>query len=240
MTALRARGLARHLAPETRLLTAALLLVSVGVAPTTSALGLGALAAAPLAWGLLTLPQRRVVIAASLAGLAALLPYLLLALLAPREERARTLATAAGLVARGMASLLVSVATAASLPRAELGDALARLPLPTGIAALLLELAQQTAVLGQEARGVLLALRLRGGALGPRASLSLAAAWPRVFLPRLVERAERRALAMELRGYDGRPVALAEHRRSLADSLALGLGVGWLALCAALRLAGAP
>ena len=102
---------------------------------------------------------------------------------------------AARLSARAIAATATAIATAGSVPAHELGRGLAALGVPRAVAAVLAGALRQTSVLGEEARRLLLARRLRGYT-GYRAGASLLG----VLLGRAADRAERIDLATKLRG----------------------------------------
>jgi len=211
-----ARGPLCVLAPPTRLVVGlagiAIVLVSDPLLPVGAALlaisvvvllGVGRLPGAVL---------RRVL----LLGLALLLPVLLLA---PLTDGG--IAVPGRIVARGLGVMLVSAVTLGSLGGADLPAALVGVRMPAVLVAILVQIVHQVGTLVHETRRMAGAMAVRGATGGSRAALRVAVALPSVWLPRVVDRAERVAAAMELRGLGlGLPVEAAR-RLERADVLAL-------------------
>jgi cobalt/nickel transport system ATP-binding protein len=123
---------------------------------------------------------------------------------------------------RGMSSLLVSVATITTLSAGDLREGLMRLPVPGVVSAILLQIVHQTATLAYETRRVASAMAVRGASSGGLTMWRLLSSLPRVWLPRIVRRADRVACAMELRGYCDVVVEFRKPMRMrLADIIAL-------------------
>jgi energy-coupling factor transporter transmembrane protein EcfT len=142
-----------------------------------------------------------------------------------------------GVLVRGLGGVLVTVSTAALLGPSDLREALTRLPVPAAVAAILLQIVQQTAVLGAEASAIAAAMTVRGAGAGLAASARILAALPRAWLPRVLARAERVAAAMAVRGLDGVPAALRPAPLGRSDALVLAAALLPLAGVAAARLA---
>lgn len=119
---------------------------------------------------------------------------------------------AARLCARSLAATATAIAVAGSVPPHELAAGFAALGLPPAVAAVLGSALRQTTVLGDEARRLLLARRLRGHS-GYRAGATLLGA----LLGRAADRAERIDLAAKLRGCSPSH-AVARARLSRADA----------------------
>ncbi len=132
--------------------------------------------------------------------------------------------------------MLVSAATATSLTVTDLGRGLGRLPVPRMVSSILVQIVQQTATLWDETRSVAAAMALRGASGAGLTTWRVLASLPRVWLPRVILRAERVSAAMEIRGYVGAVFVGSEpFRLRPADTVALGLDVGLLGVAAALR-----
>jgi energy-coupling factor transporter transmembrane protein EcfT len=197
-------GVLRKLAPQTRLVCATAAVAACLVPSVISPPGLSAVAAVVILWLLLCRPPAAVVRSAMALGLVMLGPVLLLTpLIHARSSVAGWGAAAAApwtVLARGLACMLVTVAAASTLTPTELRQGLVRLPVPRLVTLILLQVVQQTATLLGETRRVATAVTVRGGRLGTAAGLRLLGSLPTVWMPRIVSRAERVAIAMELRG----------------------------------------
>jgi energy-coupling factor transporter transmembrane protein EcfT len=189
------RGPANALAPQVRIASGAGVFTACMVAPTTLA---GAVLAATFACGWLWAcsPPAKVVGAALLAGLTALLPYSILMILS-----AQPWASAAGMLVRGMSGLFVSISTVSAVSIGDLRDGLVRLPVPGAVSAILVQTVHQTATLAYETKRVAAAMSVRAASAGRFTLWRLLASLPQVWLPRIVGRADRVAAAMEVRGF---------------------------------------
>jgi energy-coupling factor transporter transmembrane protein EcfT len=106
---------------------------------------------------------------------------------------------------------------------------------------ILLQVVQQTATLLGETRRVATAVTVRGGRLGTAAGLRLLGSLPTVWMPRIVSRAERVAIAMELRGASEVELeALGAVSARRADALAVAAAALAVAGAVALRLWSGP
>jgi energy-coupling factor transporter transmembrane protein EcfT len=238
------RGLALRLSPAMRLLAGVLLFSACMIAPTASRPGAALAVLFALGWLGACRPPWRFVRAVLGLGLVVMSPYfLLVALLAERGAAGAphaTLVAAVGLLVRGASGLLVSAATLTTLRISELDEALASLPVPRAVSAILLQVVHQTATLAYETRRVAAGMSVRGASTGGLTAWRLLSSLPRVWLPRVVQRADRVAAAMELRGFC-EPAAGARPRRSLSwrDGLALAFTLSGLAAAVAVRLGSA-
>jgi len=241
-----ARGPAARLAPQVRVATGAALLAASLASPATTVPGCALVAAIAAAWLAACRPPRKAARTSAALGLAMLLPYFLLVPLILAGEPAgaagwwRALAPPWSVLVHGMACVLVSTATVATLAPGDLRRALARLPVPGVAAAILAQIVRQAATLADETRRISTAIAVRGAASGGPAALRVLRSLPAVWLPRVIGRAGRVADAMEVRGYcDAAPADGDAAPERPADAAALALAAGALALAVALRVAGA-
>jgi len=103
---------------------------------------------------------------------------------------------------RGTACILVCASTIAILDLSEFSTGLSRLSIPRMITSLVIQIVHQTAMLANESRRISAALRVRGVPSGYMARLRFLPALPTIWLLRVMNRAERIAAAMELRGFE--------------------------------------
>jgi cobalt/nickel transport system permease protein len=145
----------------------------------------------------------------------------------------------ADLLVRGMSGVLISMATVASVSVSDLREGLTRLPMPGIVSAIVVQIVHQTASLFYETKRVAAAMAVRGASGGGRAAWQVLWSLPRVWLPRIVDRADRVADAMELRGYcDGETRTLRSSRMRAADWAALTLSLAVLGLAVVIRVRG--
>jgi cobalt/nickel transport system permease protein len=239
-----ARGPVMRLVPETRILAGAMVFATCMVAPAETRIGASLTVAAAASWIVTCRPPAKVIRAFLLLGLAVFLPYfLLLPIIQSGPSRggpAGSLLIPWRVFLRGTSTMLVSVTTITCLSASDLSQGLARLPLPGVVSAILMQIVHQTRALVHETKQIAAAMAMRGAAGSGRTTWRVLTSLPRVWLPRVMLRAERVAAAMELRGYcDGgwRPVRRSRWR--LADRLVLVLVIGVLSVAVALRWWGA-
>jgi len=215
------------------------------VAPVPSRSGLALLAAAALGWLAACRTPLRIIGGAAVLGLALFLPYFLLVPLLVGDTPSGTWAEAvrvpSAVVARGMASMLVSIATVTALTASDLREGLLRLPIPTMASAILLQIVHQTAALGYETRRIASAMAVRGASGKGVAAFRVLASLPRVWLPRVLIRAERVACAMDVRGYCEQDMpSFGADGLGSRDAIALAAGLAALALSIVARVRGLP
>ncbi len=228
------RGPLKALAPHTRLLAGTLVFAASMVAPAATAQGSLVVVGLVVAWLSACRPPLRVMRMTVLLGLVLFLPYVLLWPLLPASPTEGWHSAAAilwAIVLRGLSGMLVTLGTIACLDGSDLREALARLPVPRLVSAILLQITHQTATLFHETKSVASAMAVRGASTAGMAAWHILRALPRVWLPRVVLRAERIASVMELRGYcDDHLCSFSKAKTRAADVVAL------LAAAAALTL----
>ncbi len=137
---------------------------------------------------------------------------------------------AARILLKGGALTLVALTTLSSLDPSQLQDGMRRLRLPPMLAGLITQILVQTGRLFEETQSMVRAARLRVGSSGPSTAWLLARGIPRMWLPRVMARAERVALAMAIRGFDGR-LGLGDPKPAgPADRWAVATALVWLTL----------
>lgn len=103
---------------------------------------------------------------------------------------------------RGISCVFVCASTMAVLDLADFGAALGTLPIPRMIRQLLMQIAHQTAMLTNESQRISAAVRIRGLPLGLASKLRFLPAVPTIWLLRVMNRADRLAATMDLRGFE--------------------------------------
>jgi energy-coupling factor transporter transmembrane protein EcfT len=193
------------LTPQTRILAGALSFATCLIAPTATPTGALLAAGVSAGWVVACWPPLKVVRSILFFGLVLLLPYFLLAPLMPVSEPGTTWMHSApilgAMVLQGMTGLAVSIATIATLNASDLRKGLLRLPVPSLVSAILLQIVYQSATLAYETDRVASAMAVRGASKGGRTAWRVMSSLPQVWLPRIIERADRIAATMEFRGY---------------------------------------
>lgn len=239
------RGPAAALAPQSRILAGALLMAACVTAPAGAAAGTAFIATVTIVWAVACGIPRRAAGSFALLGLAMFLPYFLLVpLLASERPDATGQAFAAGAAAapwdvflHGMAGMLLAAATVSSLGPGDLRRGLLALPVPRVLTAILVQIVHQTGELLGETRRLAAAYAVRGAAGRRKAGPAILAALPRIWLPRVIGRAERVAAAMELRGYAEADLRVfGTPPIGAADAAVIIVVIGVLAFAAGLRL----
>jgi len=212
------KGPAKRAAPSARLLCGTLVFASCSIVPLRSPWGVALFAGVLLGWAAWCgLPRRRLFPALRLAACLFLPLFLFAPFIRGQAETGswlEALRVPLTLGLRGTACIVVCAAAMAALDLAECGQGLGGLPLPRALVALVVQIAHQTALLTDESRRTVTALRLRGvPSAGVDTRLRCLFSLPVIWLLRLVVRAERVSAAMEVRGVSG-PVC---NRRTTAD-----------------------
>lgn len=241
------RGPVRHAAPQTRLVAGAAVFAACMVSTGASVAGSLCAGTVGAVWLVLCRPPWRVLRASLVLGLALFLPYFLLLPLLPEAPSSdggswrHALVVPWTILLRGLCGMLVCAATVTSLTATDLREALLRLPVPSIVSAILLQIVHQTATLFYETRRVASAMAVRGASSGGVAAWRVLFSLPRVWLPRVIVRAERVGAAMELRGYcDGHLRSFHAAAFGLADLGTVGLAVALLGTAITLRVLGVP
>jgi energy-coupling factor transporter transmembrane protein EcfT len=213
-------------------------------APARTVPGAAFIAAVALTWILVCGVPRRAAKSLISLGLAMFLPYFFLAPLlvggraaiAEASAWARAFAAPWDVFLHGLAGMVVATATAATLSASDLREGLVSLPVPRVFAAVLIQIVHQASELQFETRRVAAALAVRGATSGGRTALRVLTSLPRIWLPRIIGRADRVAAAMELRGYAETDFRIFGRTAIGAADVASILAVlGALVLAAALR-----
>jgi energy-coupling factor transporter transmembrane protein EcfT len=236
----------RRLAPHSRLLAGALVLAACLIAPTGTLRGVAFIGLAGAGWIAACGLPRRATTSYVLLGLTIFLPYFLLAPLlldgpAPAGVAGRwlhALAVPWDVLVHGLAGILVTAATISALTVSELRAGLDALPVPRLVAAIVLQIVHQSAALAGETGRVAAAVAVRGAAGRGLSALPVLAALPRVWLPRIIERADRIAAAMELRGFAETDLQSDTIPTSAADRAVLAALAAVVAVAGALRWGG--
>jgi energy-coupling factor transporter transmembrane protein EcfT len=181
----------------------------------------------------------------ALLGLLLFVPTFLLLPLMPLDGASaaggwkHAFVASADILVRGMSGVLISTATVASVSVSDLREGLTRLPMPGIVSAIVVQIVHQTATLFYETKRVASAMALRGASGDGRAAWQVLWSLPRVWLPRIVDRADRVTDAMELRGYcDGETRTIRSIRMRAADWAALALALAVLGLAVVIRVRG--
>lgn len=234
------------LVPQTRLVLGGAAFATCMIAPATTLTGGLVIAVAVGAWLIASRPPMNTVAGFSLLGFLLFVPtFLLLPLMPPNSASAADgwkhgFVASADLAVRGLSGVLISMATVASVSVSDLREGLTRLPLPGIVSAIVVQIVHQTASLFYETKRVASAMAVRGASGSGKAAWQVLWSLPRVWLPRIVDRADRVADAMELRGYcDGEARSLASSRMRAADWAALALALAVLGLAVVIRVRGA-
>ncbi len=133
-------------------------------------------------------------------------------------------------VLKGLTAAVIALSTVSSLGVRNLHDGILHLPLPGLVRLLLLQIVHQAEILGRESRRIHQALAVRGGIRGIRAQWLFVRSFPLVWLPRVLFKAHRVAMAMDVREYGDQVPA--------ADPVRWGREEGvFFGLCSAVSLA---
>ena len=160
-----------------------------------------------ISWVLLCGVPRKILVGLSLYACVLFLPlFLLTPWITPPHAASNHWFGAAGVPLeigiRGTACIFVCAATIAILDFAEFGKGLADLPVPRTMAILIMQIVHQTTMLTNETGRISSALRMRGLPSKFTTRLRVLTALPAIWILRIMNRAERVAVAMDLRGFE--------------------------------------
>lgn len=235
-----ARGPIKRLAPQTRIVCGASAAAVCLIAPATHAAGIAIVTVILAMWTLLIQPPLRVARTTLLFALVLFLPYFLLTPLIVFESSATDWRTALlapwAVFFHGTTIMTVSIFTVTTLSISALRQGLERLPCPDIINAVLIQIVHQTINIYYETRRIAQAISVRGGTNGYRTAFRIIFSLPGVWLPRMVDRAERVADAMALRGYCQRDISPSGSvSTSRKDTLAILVSLGCIGGAVAVR-----
>lgn len=239
-----AKGQITRLAPETRIAAGAMVFASCMIAPTTATAQLDLVAPAVLVWLLFCrVPPktlRNVILFALLilAPVFLLVPVMWAGLGGEKVSLWVSLARTWAVFFRGMAGMLVAVSTVCSLTISDLYLGLSRLPIPKMVSSILAQIVHQTATLFYESRCVIDALAVRGATRGIGTGLEVLISLPKVWLPRILSRAERVASAMVVRDYKGELLTIESASRKGADLVVMIAAAGFMCFLILVRWKG--
>ena len=238
-----AHGQARRLAPQARILVGVGVFAAVLIAPTATWPGAVFATLLSLSWLTMCWPRLRTLRAPLTLGVSVLsssLVFIYLVALVSRTE-STSLALCLGMLASGTGALVSTLATVTVLNMSDLREGLLRLPVPVMVSGILLQMVHQTATLAYETRRMAAAMAVRGATSNRRSGLKILASLPRVWLPRVLERADRIASAMELRGYcENGPCRRGVPGLSTTDLVGLALAIAAVASAVLLRCCSLP
>ena len=199
--------------PEVVLGCTALVFAALAIAPVATLPGFVFALVLLGFWVASAVPPGRQVLVVLAAGIVLFGPVFLLSPVIAAESLPQTslltLPTSRSLLVtfnvffKGIAGVLITTTAVASMTESGLYNAIHRMPLPRTLRAVAAVIVVQTGALVRETHSIVRALTLRGATGGWRASRLTAAALPAVWLPRVIRRAERNAMAMEIRDFDG-------------------------------------
>jgi energy-coupling factor transporter transmembrane protein EcfT len=210
----------REVYPLAGLLTGLMLTTSCLVLPASTPLERSLFAVPPLVTLLAYLPLPRVAVKVLAAVVVVYAPLMIF--------------LPVGAVLRGASSALVAATSIGIMGYLALHDAVNELPLPQLLKLLVLQILHQTSVLMRETSKIRQAMDVRGALSRGRTGWEFLHALPRVWIPRVVFKAERIAHALEVRGY-GVPVP-SLHNRSWGGDSTLFLLVGLIPLLLAIAV----
>jgi energy-coupling factor transporter transmembrane protein EcfT len=199
------------------------------------------LVVASLGWSLYCQPPKRILRAALVLGLMLFSPYFLLIPVMAEQLSLSAFSAAArvvaGIFAHGMAGMVVSITTVTSLTVSDLREGLLRLPVPSLVAVIVLQIVHQSLVLVEETRRIASAMSVRGACGRGMTAFRVLVSLPQVWLPRVIQRAERVAAAMDVRGYCAQDLPSFEnHRVGTRDGGVVVMGMGFLILAIMIRI----
>ena len=198
----------RRLTPSARIVCGAIVFATCLVSPAHTLPGLILAGGILTGWVSLCGLQWKSIVGLSLYAVVLFLPLVLLspwlATTAPSADthwlQAARIPLEIGI--RGTACIFICASTIAALDLAEFAAGLEALSVPRIVKHLILQIVHQTAMLTSETQRISAALHVRGLPCGNRPRLRLLSALPTIWLLRVMNRADRTAAAMEVRGFE--------------------------------------
>lgn len=224
----------RRLTPPTRLACGMLILATCLVVPVCTAFGVSLILATICIWLALCGVPLRNIMRLSLYALVLFIPFfMLIPWIKPESASAYKVAEAATIpmqiAIRGTACIFVCAATIAVIDLSELNQALAGLKTPRFLSALIIQIVHQTAMLSNETKRMMAAIKTRGMPSKLSSKLRFSAALPTLWLLRVMNRAERVTAAMVLRDYSN-VCHIQNEKKSGLDFFALACALSLFAL----------
>lgn len=211
-------GMICRLEPHVRMIFALILAICCILVPACSVKGVSAILLSVGLWIILCRPLMKFLKLWIATGVLLYLPYFLLLPLIDTgdpmsADGAITAISVPSLIfLRGMSCLLLSLSTVSTLRPDELREGIIVLPLPRLAVIILVQIMHQADNLMSETMQIASAITVRGAVSGFGALWRLACALPTVWLPRIMDRSERVAIAMEIRGYENNPIPVFRKR----------------------------
>lgn len=220
---------------QVRICVAVLVWLCCLLAPADKAAGLGFILLITGTWILVCMPRPRILAGGLITGAIAFGPYFaLIPIIGPGQ-----LVVAWSIFIKGLSSLVISICAAYSMSLTELWQGLFRLAIPRLVTMILLQIIHQTLAMWDQTIRIGRAIAVRACASGPGLLWRIFTGLPGVWLPGVVQKADRVAAAMELRGFC-RPWGLAIERAELTviDLAAIVIGIALLVIAVVLRAPG--
>jgi energy-coupling factor transporter transmembrane protein EcfT len=203
--------------------------------------GLLAVSLTVLAWLAVTAAPVGLVGRLLLLGTVMLAPvFLLTPFVTAPDENASGMAVTLSVFAKGMSTMLVATVTASTLTLPEIHEGLSTLPLPRLLTAIIVQIFMQAGTLGRETSRMAEAISLRRASAGFIGGIVTMKGVSSLWLLRMLQKVERVAAAMELRGFDGADPPDEVHEPRSVDVVAGLLALSWMFVAVAARLGSLP
>jgi energy-coupling factor transporter transmembrane protein EcfT len=199
-----ATGSARRLTPCARITWGLSLFIATMVLPVTSWITTLLATGLIILWYFFTRTPWQFVKPVLFLGLALFLPYFLLIPLIDYQadnSTARAALIPWSVFFKGIAVMQISLYTISTLTITDLHQGLNRLGFPSVFNIILIQIIHQTQSLIHETKNIVAANAIRGATKGFKTALYVIINIPTNWLPRVIDRAQRVANAMELRNY---------------------------------------
>jgi len=224
------KGHLRKLSPAARLVSGAVILGCCLLVPLHKAIGFSLLVLIVMGWQYLSGLPFRIAVKLLIYSSILFLPLFLLVPWISQTEGMNCSWTGALLVplhigARGTACIFVCISTIAGLELSEFDHGLVSLHLPQTVVVLISQIIHHTALLSDESQRIGRALRVRNVLSGFVARIWVLHSIPVIWILRNMNRAERVAAAMELRGLELASYSTEQPRWTWQDVLATVLAV---------------
>lgn len=227
-----ARGPLASLVPQVRLLLGAMFLVGCLLSKPHTLGGATVMGATVILYVSAAWMPRTLLLRTALLGFIMFLPFFLLGALAKTGAGAgytsglglERFRVAWSILFKGIGVMLITSSTISTMTPLEFNHALLTLRIPSSWAFLCQQIIHQSGTLFAETQRMALALAIRGATQGWRSKMRVARWLPLAWLPRVLARAERVAVAMELREFMEGASARPKYPMTLRDWISLVVG----------------
>lgn len=218
---------------QARICVAVLVWLCCLVAPADRAAGVGLILLITGSWILICMPRPRILAAGLVTGAIAFGPYFAFVPILGKGQ----LVVAWSIFIKGLSSLVISICAACSMSLTELWQGLFSLAIPRLVAMILLQIIHQAFAMWDQTIQIGRAIAVRACTSGLGLLWRILSGLASVWLPGIVQKADRVAAAMELRGFcRASELPIDRVRLTVIDLAAIVISIALLVTAVVLRV----